>query len=89
MKKTTIYEVSSMELGNLSSYLKENGYRLNSYLGRTEFTIDDGSSENFEECAIFGIVKFFGRGDGSAELRVKNSDLVNVIDSHFKECFYF
>jgi len=84
MEKIVNYDLKEEEFRQLQPYLEKFGYSLNGYMGMNSFTIDDESSVEFEECAIFAIGTHPKNKNFFVNLKVKDSDLVECIDSYFK-----
>lgn len=85
MKKTIVYEVNEAEFRGLKINLQFNGYKLHKYRDNSVFTIDDGTSCDFDQCAAFASFTLPKPGECYANIRVRDSDLSEIIDSHFEE----
>ncbi|MBS3076579.1 hypothetical protein J4481_02465 [Candidatus Pacearchaeota archaeon] len=79
MKRITEYVLSQEEWVSLLPSVKEEGYQVHGYNGYEELTIDDGSRTSLDENRrMFSVC--IPLKDGM-KLRVKDSKLVQVIDS--------
>jgi hypothetical protein len=81
MKRIVEYELDVDELGRLNGELEKKGrYKIHMYRRSDKGTIDDGTSINFDECSRFSVYEL-SEDRKSAILRVKDSQLADLIDS--------
>jgi hypothetical protein len=81
MKRIVEYELDVDELGRLNGELEKKGrYKIHMYGRSDKGTIDDGTSINFDECSRFSVYEL-SEDRKSAILRVKDSQLADLIDS--------